>query len=79
MNRKAEGLTLQTIVVAVLVLVVLVVLIYIFANKIGGVRTELDSCAAKGGVCNTNSCNGPVISTKECEKCCVSLIEEKKS
>jgi len=85
-NKKAEGLTLETIVIAVLVLIVLAILIYIFSSKMGGVQSGLESCNEKGGVCEKtdsakfNACNGPTMSSKDdaCGKCCIPLIDTTK-
>ena len=41
---KAQGLSLNTIIIAVLVLVVLVILILIFSGKMGGFRRGINSC-----------------------------------
>ncbi len=57
--KKAEGLALQTIVIAAIVLVVLIVSILIFTKGIGPARiinrvNDCDgNCVANGGGCNT--------------------------
>ena len=75
-QKKAQGLSLHTIVIAILVLIVLVILIYIFSSKIGGVSTSLSSCEDKGGECDVSSCSGPTVKTKECDDCCIPIGEE---
>jgi len=44
MNKKAQGLSMNTIIIAVLVLVVLVILILIFSGKMGGFRRGINAC-----------------------------------
>jgi hypothetical protein len=52
MDKKAQGLSLNTIIVAIVVLIVLVVLIMIFTGYFGTRFTpEVTSCANSGGVC----------------------------
>ena len=75
--KKAQGLSLQTVIIAILLLVVLAILIYIFSSKIGGIDSSLDSCEGQGGKCNQASCFGPTIKAEDCEDCCVALIKEK--
>lgn len=47
--KKAQGLSLEVIVVAALVLVVLVILIIIFSGKIGSFSNSVEDCGNKGG------------------------------
>jgi len=67
-NKKAQGLPMNTIVIAALVLVVMIVLILIFTGNIGGWRQDVEEtetsamarakCIAQGGtvkeVCEDN-------------------------
>ena len=88
MRKKAQGLPLNTIVIAVIALIVLVVLILIFRGQIG-VFNRGTSCDARGGKC-MNSETGKVcpserpikIYTSECPsvgdgkgagQCCIPL------
>lgn len=48
---KGQGLSLNTIVIAVLALIVLVVLVIIFTGKAGWFSKESVSCQNKGGEC----------------------------
>lgn len=59
-NKKGQGLSLNTIVIAIIVLVVLVVVIMIFTGVLGGVFVPgLSSCEDKGGECNQGKdCGG---------------------
>ncbi len=80
--KKAQGLSLQTIVISILALIVLAVILFVFSGKIGDVKTGLDSCKEKGGKCVTSydaSCSGPVIKTKDPEcsgYCCIPIGSE---
>jgi hypothetical protein len=47
MKTKAQGLSLNTIIIAALVLIVLVVLIVIFSGKIGDFGKGSESCPGK--------------------------------
>ena len=51
-NKKAQGLSLNTIIIAVLVLVVLVILVLIFSGKITDFRRGVSAC---DGTCKTSS------------------------
>ncbi|MCK4521465.1 MAG: hypothetical protein KAU20_02745 [Nanoarchaeota archaeon] len=58
MKSKAQGLSLNTIIIAALVLIVLVVLVIIFSGRMGRFGKTLteaedteDLCIYKGGVC----------------------------
>jgi hypothetical protein len=44
MNKKAQGLSITTVVVAILAILVLVVLFYIFTTKTGGLSRQLITC-----------------------------------
>jgi hypothetical protein len=56
MSKKGQGLSLNTIIVAIVVLIVLVVLIMIFTGYFGSRFTpEVTSCANSGGVCQADS------------------------
>ncbi len=50
-NKKAQGLSLRTIIIAVLLLIVLVVMIMIFTGKIDWFNTGLEDCQSKGYEC----------------------------
>ncbi len=43
-NKKAQGLSLSTVVIAALVLIVLIVLTLVFAGKLGSWNKTVDSC-----------------------------------
>ena len=50
MNKKAQGLSITTVVVAILAILVLVVLFYIFTTQTGGLTRQLITCP---GTCDT--------------------------
>ena len=53
-SKKAQGLSLNTIIIAIIVLVVLVVLVMIFTGYFGKIFTPgVQSCIARGGTCTT--------------------------
>ena len=58
-TKKAQGMSMTTIVIAAIALLVLVVLIMIFTGRIGGFTKGLDSCAAQAGFCY-NSDQNPI-------------------
>jgi hypothetical protein len=59
MKRKAQGLSLNTIIVAIIVLIVLVVIIMLFTGYFGSKFTPgVTSCTAQGGNCvDRGSCS----------------------
>jgi len=61
MDKKAQGLSLNTIIIAIVVLIVLVVLIMVFTGYFGQRFTpELTSCPNAGGICvyDSTTCKG---------------------
>ena len=83
MKSKAQGLSLNTIIIAALVLIVLVVLVIIFSGRMGRFGKTLteaeeteDICIYKGGVCKEDCPAEEYIegNFKECtgtkNKCC---------
>lgn len=57
-NKKAQSLSMQTIIVAALALLVLAIIALIFTGRIGALNSEMGSCESGGGVCfqNIRSC-----------------------
>ncbi len=49
--KKAQGLSLNTIIIAALVIMVLVILALVFTGQMGDFSKDTDSCTAKGGQC----------------------------
>ncbi|MBI3037159.1 hypothetical protein HYY73_05435 [Candidatus Woesearchaeota archaeon] len=85
-TKKGQGLSLNTIIIAIIVLIVLVVLVMIFTGYFGKVFTpSVASCPTQGGECLTVAeCDdkgafpgekGKSINTKDCttasKVCCL--------
>jgi len=51
MKKKAQGISINTIIIAAIALIVLVVLIAIFTGRLGGFSLGVASCVDKGGTC----------------------------
>jgi flagellar basal body-associated protein FliL len=56
MKRKAQGLSLNTIIIAALVLLVLVVLAIVFGTRAKFFTGQTANCEAKGGECSEKAC-----------------------
>jgi len=69
-KKKAQGLTLNTVIIAILVLLVLVVLSLLFFRTTSSVSAEIKECQNRGGNCvDQNLCdpiNDRIISTVVC-------------
>ncbi len=59
--KKAQGLSMNVIIIAALALIVLVILAVVFMGKMGPWVTETDSCVNNGGRCVDlkSECTGP--------------------
>ena len=52
LSKKAQGMSLNTVIIAIIVLVVLVVLVMIFTGYFGKIFTpSVSSCGTQGGTC----------------------------
>ena len=56
--RKAQSLSLNTIIIAALALLVLVIVAVIFTGRAGMFRQESGKCAAYSGTCQRVACDG---------------------
>ena len=66
MNNKAQGLSLNTIVIAIIVLIVLVTLIAVFMGALGLFTKDITKdCANKGGTCQAKQATGPACGTND--------------
>jgi hypothetical protein len=64
-RKKAQGLSMNTIIIAALVLLVLVVLAIIFGTRSRAFNQGQSSCISKGGYCNKDPCGAaPTISSR---------------
>jgi len=50
LDRKAQGLSMNTIIIAAIAIIVLLILIYLLVGTTGDVDSAI-SCTKKGGVC----------------------------
>ena len=84
MYKKAQGISMNVIIIAALALLVLVILSVIFMGRMGSWGTDVNSCENKGGKCFTVDCGTgtaaeyptPYPSWKcspDTEKCCVKV------
>ncbi len=51
LNKKADGLSMQVVIIAIICIIVLAVLVAIFLSKTGIFGTQVSNCRAKGGEC----------------------------
>ncbi len=74
-TKKAQGMSLNTVIIAIIVLVVLVVLVMIFTGYFGKIFTpSVSSCGTQGGECvaNADTCKtsfgeaGKTVYAKDC-------------
>lgn len=82
--KKAQGLSFNVIVIAVLTLITLVVVLGIFTGQFGKFSKDVESCSLKGGFCKDNCaenerelesavCPKDKESTKP-KRCCIKII-----
>lgn len=57
MHKKAQGISLNVIIIAAIALLVLVILSIIFIGRMGRTREEVDKCETNGGICK-EECTG---------------------
>lgn len=53
MTKKAQALSMNTIIIAALALLVLAIISLIFIGKMNGARSDLNNCENNGGTCTT--------------------------
>tara|TARA_Y100000310_G_C19957045_1_gene479523 strand:- start:142 stop:402 length:261 start_codon:yes stop_codon:yes gene_type:complete len=63
--KKAQGLSLNTIIIAAVALIVLVVLVMIFTGRMGGFSTGVSRCENQGGRC-LNAGTTPTLTGGNC-------------
>jgi hypothetical protein len=63
MSKKAQGISMNVIIIAALALIVLVVLVMIFTGRIGMFTGGVKSCSAMAGFCvdDEDACKAQVI------------------
>lgn len=52
MNKKAQGISVNVIIIAAIALLVLVILSVIFIGRIGIFSSQVGDCVNKGGLCS---------------------------
>jgi hypothetical protein len=82
-DRKAQGLPINTIIIAILAVAVLFVILFVFFRKGGEFTQATSDCVAQGGECVSGGCSADsirVIGGKcgQGETCCRQLIGEQK-
>jgi len=86
MRRKAQSISINTIVIAAIALIVLVVMIAVFGGRIKIFSSGAQDCETQGGKCAENCAglgeSGDVYTAlpgTDCEppkdKCCIPIIE----
>ena len=77
-NKRGQGLSLNTIIIAAIALIVLVVLVMIFTGRMSVFTGQVSTCANQGGRCmTTTECEqspaGNEIKASDCalEICCI--------
>ncbi|MBT7903491.1 hypothetical protein HN587_06530 [Candidatus Woesearchaeota archaeon] len=66
-SKKAQGLSLNLIIVAVLGLIVLVIIILAITGKFGSFNKGLADCSSKGGICRDYNDKSPIESCLDTE------------
>ena len=77
-NKRGQGLSLNTIIIAAIALIVLVVLVMIFTGRMGAFTGGINKCVNQGGECVSNAATectdvgGTIITASNCpDNCCV--------
>ena len=59
MNKKAQGISMNVIIIAAIALLVLVILSLVFTGRMGVFTTKSQDCKTLGGQCFSGGCNDP--------------------
>jgi hypothetical protein len=78
MNKKAQGISMNVIIIAAIALLVLVILSVIFIGRMGSFGQQTGSCESQGGTCYDGSTcpQGTTTYDLECEEgqsCCLAV------
>jgi hypothetical protein len=78
LNKKAQGMSMNIIVVAAIALLILIIIIAIFASRMGKFASTQDSCDGKGGTCGQSTyvvgpparsiCNANYVKVGDCSE-----------
>jgi hypothetical protein len=71
MSKKAQGMTINVIIIAAIALLVLVILVIIFTGRTGMFAKESGNCVNNGGTCTTAECStlGELVKESTAYKC----------
>jgi len=75
--KKAQGISINVIIIAAVALIVLIVLVAIFTGRLGVFSSGVASCADKGGSCQMPPCTGDttILRGTDCDRdgmvCCL--------
>ena len=78
--KKAQGISMNVIIIAAIALIVLVILSMIFIGRMGSFSEASEDCRKLGGTCNAEQCSALDLQTHptgECEgdnNCCMPKI-----
>ncbi len=78
--KKAQGISMNVIIIAAIALIVLVILSMIFIGRMGSFGKASEDCKKLGGTCNAEQCSAldlQIHPTGECEgdnNCCMPKI-----
>jgi len=57
MNKKAQGISMNVIIIAAIALLVLVILSVIFIGRMGSFGKATSNCESQGGLCRQSPCS----------------------
>ncbi len=80
MNKKAQGVSINVIIIAIIAMIVLVVVVAIFLNQLGWFTTGISECKgtcklAEDG-CEAGEAKIPGTNCEEDEVCCLPITAE---
>jgi len=80
MNKRAQGLSLNMVIVAAIALIILVIIVAIFTGNLGRFGVGVSACSTKSGVCKESCVEGETAIIAKCPengqdesltKCCI--------
>ena len=79
--KKAQSISINTIIVAIIALLVLVVLVFVFSKQIGDWFETTNTCETVGGTCEFSECpveNYAEVPGATCDtgKCCRKILPD---
>ena len=82
MNKKAQGLSLNMVIMAAIALIILVIIVAIFTGNLGKFGVGVSACSTKSGTCKESCVDGETAIIAKCPeagqdetliKCCVTV------